>query len=93
MSEINFHPNAHIPSMRNKKSGLKARTEILNTMSDTPISLKKLRELTKLSSSSLSYHLKLLEKHQFIQKKQLSKREVNVELTGRGQKIIQNYVK
>ena len=49
MSKLVFHPNAYIPLMRNKKSGLKARTEILNNISRTPISLKDLERKPNLA--------------------------------------------
>lgn len=93
MSKLVFHPNAYIPLMRNKKSGLKARTEILNNISRTPISLKDLRKKTKLSPASITYHLKILEKHRLIQKSKLSRSEVSVKSTELGQKIIRNYTK
>ncbi len=93
MPKINFHPNAYIPHLRNKKKGLKARTKILNEISDIAISLKELKEKTNLTNSSLTYHLKLLEKNKFIQKKKTSKNMINIKITGLGQKNIKNYIK
>jgi len=91
LAEETFNPNAYIPSMKNMKSGLKARTLILNSLTKSPLQLKDLRLKTGLTSSSINYHLKILEKHRLIRKKHVSKRKVVVEQTGLGQKLIKNF--
>jgi len=78
--------------MRNKKTGLKTRSLILNVLTEKPLTLRDLRHKTGLKPSVLGYHLKLLEKHNLIRKKNLSKRKVMVEETGSGQKMIKNFL-
>lgn len=91
MAEENFHPNAYIPSIRNRKAGLKARSLILNSIAKTPLKPRELRSKTGLSLSSLHYHLKLLEKHRLVRKRKIGKKRFIVEETGLGQKQIQNF--
>jgi DNA-binding MarR family transcriptional regulator len=91
LSRETFHPNAYIPSIKNKKAGLKARSLILNSLIETPLKPKDLCLKTGLSSSTLHYHLKLLEKHNLIRRRKISKRRFMIERTGLGQKQIQNF--
>ena len=89
MAEAKVHPNAYIPFMRNRKAGLKARTTILKALRKGSVSTKLLLSETKLSRSSLRYHLKLLEEHKFIRMVGASrKRGKLVESTGLGQQPI-----
>ncbi len=89
MAEAKVHPNAYIPFMRNRKAGLKARTTILKALRKGSVSTKLLLSETKLSRSSLRYHLKLLEEHKFIRMVGASgKRGKLVESSGLGQQPI-----
>lgn len=89
MAEVKVHPNAYIPFMRNRKAGLKARTVILKALRKGTTPTNILLSETKLSRSSLRYHLKLLEEHKFIRMMEVSgKRGKLIESTGLGQQPI-----
>jgi DNA-binding transcriptional ArsR family regulator len=89
MVEVKVHPNAYIPYMRNRKAGLIARTLILRALDKERVSINTLLSETKLSQSSLRYHLKLLEEHKLIKRVDISGRRGKlIESTGLGQQPI-----
>lgn len=87
MSEAGFHPNAYIPGWRNRKAGLKARTLILHALNRRRLFLRDLRSETRLTSSALCYHLRLLEKHRLVRRVLVGKKTVWIS-TGLGQQSI-----
>ncbi len=85
-----YHPNAYIPSIINKSPGLEKRTKILNILAERKINLKNLQQKTGIKTSTLNYHLKLLEKHGIVKRRRIGKGVVIEEL-GMGQRTIKEY--
>ena len=89
MAEAKIHPNAYIPYMRNRRSGLESRTTILKALRKGAVSINILLLETGLSRSSLHYHLKLLEEHKLVRIVKITgKRGKQIESTGLGQQPI-----
>ncbi|RLI34472.1 hypothetical protein DRO53_03445 [Candidatus Bathyarchaeota archaeon] len=87
MARAAFNPNAYLPNFKNRRAGLKARTLILDALGKHPSDIETLRSETGLSTSSLRYHLRLLESRRLVRKIR-SGRRVTYELTGLGQQPI-----
>lgn len=81
-------PNAHIPFINNKRSGLRARSQILKALGDRALSAKELIEETGATYSALTYHLKLLEKAHVVRRGVKVKRATLWRQTGLGQQSI-----
>ncbi|HEX59949.1 MAG TPA: hypothetical protein ENF26_07380 [Methanomicrobia archaeon] len=86
MARAAYHPNAYLRLIRNVKSGLSARTKILNSLKDG-MTAKEVAEASKISYSSSIYHLRLLEREKIVKKE--GKRPYRWKLTGLGQKILE----
>jgi len=78
-----YHPNAFISARRNIRPGLVARTKIVLLLEKEPLNTRALIEQTKLSPSSVRYHLRLLEAEKVVSHK--GNRPYSWELTGVGQ--------
>jgi len=83
-----YHPNAFLSAKRNIRPGLIARTKIVLLLEKGALNAKALVERTKLSSSSVRYHLRLLETEKIILHK--GDRPYSWELTGVGQQRLTN---
>jgi DNA-binding transcriptional ArsR family regulator len=57
----NYHPNAYMDCMKNVKSGLMARTKILDFLEKQPFSAGGIAQDTRMSYASVMHHLRLLE--------------------------------
>ncbi len=55
-----YHPNAYLQHVKSVKSGLSARTKLLNLLENQPLSTSKLARKAEMSYSSARYHLRLL---------------------------------
>ncbi|MCX8175617.1 MAG: winged helix-turn-helix domain-containing protein [Candidatus Bathyarchaeota archaeon] len=87
---MSYHPNAYIPLMVNKRPGLEKRTKILNVLAKGETSLKSLQKEVEVKTSTLKYHLKLLEKYKIVEKKRIKGGVVVRELRT-GQRTIKEY--
>jgi hypothetical protein len=56
-----YHPNAYLHGVKSVKSGLAARTKILNLLDTQPMSAGNAAHNTNLSYGVVWYHLRLLE--------------------------------
>lgn len=86
-----YHPNAFLSVRRNIRPGLAARTKIVLLLEKGTLNTKALVEQTKLSYSSVRYHLRLLEAEKIILHK--GDRPYSWELTGTGQQRLTNLQK
>jgi len=77
------HPNAFLSAKRNIRPGLIARTKIVLLLEKEALNTKVLVEQSKLSYSSIRYHLRLLEAEKIILHK--GDKPYFWELTGAGQ--------
>jgi len=78
-----YHPNAFLSARRNIRPGLVARTKIVLLLEKGALNTKALVQQTRLSYSSVRYHLRLLETEKIISRK--GDRPYSWELTGVGQ--------
>jgi DNA-binding HxlR family transcriptional regulator len=79
-----YHPNAYLQRIKNVKSGLKARTMILNALDKGPSEAAALTKETGRSYRVVMHHLRLLEIEGIINRK--GKSRYSWSLTGMGQK-------
>ena len=61
-----FHPKAYLKSKRNVRTGLHTRTLIIEAISKKPSHIKKIALETKLSYSSIAYHVRTLNKDRIV---------------------------
>jgi predicted transcriptional regulator len=83
-----YHPNAYLQRIKNVKSGLEARTRLLSVLEKQPAKTRKLGFSTALSYSTVTYHLRHLEKEAAVVRK--GKKPCVWHLTGLGQKRLLN---
>jgi len=86
-----YHPNAFLSARRNIRPGLVARTRIVLILEKGALNTKALVQQTKLSYSSVRYHLRLLEIEKIISRK--GSKPFSWELTGVGQQRLTNLQK
>jgi predicted transcriptional regulator len=79
-----YHPNAYLQHIRNVKSGLKARTKILNVLDKGPLEALAIKKETGQSYRVVLHHLRLLEVEGTINRH--GKRRSSWSLTGMGQR-------
>lgn len=79
-----LHPNAYLQRVRNVKTGLKARTKILNALEKRSANASSLAKEKLLSYGTVMHHLRLLEFEGIVNRK--GKRPYLWLLTGIGQK-------
>jgi len=79
-----LHPNAYLQRVRNVKTGLKARTKILNALEKKRSDASSIARELPLSYSTVMHHLRLLEIEGIVNRK--GKRPYLWLLTGLGQK-------
>ncbi|MBS7647613.1 MAG: winged helix-turn-helix domain-containing protein [Candidatus Bathyarchaeia archaeon] len=84
MPKERYHPNAYLREFRNVKTGLKARTAILDFLEKTSASTREISKTTGLPYNVVLHHLKLLEIKGIVQRK--NSRPATWTLTGFGQK-------
>ena len=78
-----YHPNAFLSAKRNIRPGLVARTKIVFLLEKGALNTKALVQQTRLSYSSVRYHLHLLETEKIVSHK--GNKPYSWELTGVGQ--------
>jgi predicted Rossmann fold nucleotide-binding protein DprA/Smf involved in DNA uptake len=83
-----YHPNAYLSSIKNIKRGLRARTNVLNALSQRSVEAKAIAKETGMLYGVVMHHLRLLEAERIVERKG-SKPFVWV-LTGIGQKRLVN---
>jgi predicted transcriptional regulator len=83
MFKGSYHPNAFLSTRRNIRPGLAARTKIVLLLEKKSSDAKALVQQSKLSYSSVRYHLRLLETEKIISHK--GSKPYSWELTGFGQ--------
>jgi predicted transcriptional regulator len=83
-----YHPNAFLSAKRNIRPGLVARTKIVLLLEKESLNTKALVQQTRLSYSSVRYHLRLLEAEKIISHK--GNKPYSWELTGVGQQRLTN---
>jgi len=86
-----YHPNAFLSDRRNIRPGLVARTKIVLLLEKGALNTRALVEQTRLSYSSVWYHLRLLETERIISHK--GNKPFSWELTGIGQQRLMNLQK
>jgi len=79
-----YHPNAYLQRVKSVRSGLKARTKILNILDKQTVNAKTIAQTTQMSYNAVRYHLRLLEAEGTVCRK--GKRPCVWLLTGLGQK-------
>ena len=79
-----YHPKAYLQQVKSLKSGLKARTKILNILDKQPVTAGTIARNTERSYAAVIHHLRLLEAEGTICRK--GKRPCVWLLTGLGQK-------
>ena len=79
-----YHPNAYLERIKNVKSGLKARTMLLNALGKGPCETAAITKETGRSYRVVLHHLRLLELEGTINRK--GKRRFSWSLTGIGQR-------
>jgi predicted transcriptional regulator len=82
-----YHPNAFLSAKRNIRPGLIARTKIVLLLEKGVLDTKAIVQETKLSYSSVRYHLHLLETERIISRRG---KPYSWELTGVGQQRLTN---
>jgi DNA-binding transcriptional ArsR family regulator len=87
-----YHPNAFLSTRRNIRPGLVARTKIVLLLEKGALNTRTLVEQTRLSYSSVRYHLRLLEGEKIIFSREGDK-PYSWELTGIGQQRLTNLQK
>ena len=91
MFKGSYHPNAFLSTRRNIRPGLVARTKIVLLFEKEALDTKTLVQQTRLSYSSVRYHLRLLETEKIVLRKR--SRPCSWELTGVGQQRLINLQK
>jgi len=91
MFKGSYHPNAFLSTRRNIRPGLVARTKIVLLLEKESLDTKALVQQTKLSYSSVRYHLRLLETEKVVSRK--GNKPYSWELTGIGQQRLTNLQK
>jgi predicted transcriptional regulator len=86
-----YHPNAFLSTRRNIRPGLVARTKIVLLLEKGTLNAKALVQQTRLSYSSVRYHLRLLETEKTIMHK--GDKPYSWQLTGVGQQRLTNLQK
>ena len=84
-----FHPRAFLSQRRNVRSGLTARTQILQALEKQESDVKSITGSGKLSYRVVTYHLRLLEAERVVGKKGEKKPYV-WQVTGVGQQRLLN---
>ena len=84
MLKKSYHPNAFLSRIKNFKSGLFARTQILNILENSPSRSKNICKKTKTAYGAVIHHIKLLEAEGIIERK--GKKPYEWKITGLGQK-------
>ena len=79
-----YHPNAYLQRIRNVKSGLKARTRVLNSLEVQSSNAGAIAKENALSYAVVMHHLRLLEAEGVVSRK--GSRPYSWVLTGLGQK-------
>jgi predicted ArsR family transcriptional regulator len=79
-----YHPNAYLQHVKNVKSGLKARTKILNGLDEQPGSASSIAKNTVATYDAVMHHLRLLETEGTVSRR--GKRPFIWLITGLGQK-------
>ena len=79
-----YHPKAFLHHVKNVKSGLEARTKILNLLDQQPFSAPTIARNIAMSYDAVLYHLHLLEAEATVSRR--GKRPRIWVLTGLGQK-------
>jgi len=79
-----YHPNAYLHCVKSVKTGLVARTKILNLLETATSSAAGIAQKAGLSYVSALHHLRLLERVGTVRRK--ARRPYLWELTGSGQK-------
>ena len=88
MFKETYHPNAFLSAKRNIHPGLVARTKIVLLLEKGVFNTKAIAEQTRLSYSSVRYHLRLLEIENIILHR--GNKPYSWELTGAGQQRLAN---
>ena len=78
-----YHPKAFLALRRNVRPGLVARTRIVSLLEESVVNAKTIAQETKLSYSTVLYHLHLLEAENILVRR--GSRPYLWELTGAGQ--------
>jgi len=86
-----YHPNAFLSMRRNIRPGLVARTKIVLLLEKGALNTRALVGQTRLSYSSVRYHLRLLETEKIILHR--GNKPYSWELTGVGQQRLTNLQK
>ncbi len=79
-----YHPNSYLQHVRNVRSGLIARTKLLNLLDKQPVSAQSLAQNSKMSYAAVAHHLRLLEGEETVSRR--GKRPCVWFMTGLGQK-------
>jgi predicted transcriptional regulator len=82
-----MHPNAYLKNVRNVKSGLKARSKILETLEKKSPDAPRITKNTGLSYNVVTHHLHLLKNEGIITRN--GHRPYSWAATGLGQKRLQ----
>jgi DNA-binding transcriptional ArsR family regulator len=64
-----WHPNAYLKNIRNVRSGLSARTKILDLLDGEAFSAAKIAKASGLHYGVVMYHLRLLKNEGMVQRK------------------------
>mgnify|MGYP001097660788 CR=1 FL=1 len=86
-----YHPNAFLSARRNIRPGLVARTKIVLLLEKGNLNTKALVQQTRLSYSSVRYHLRLLETEKIVSHR--GNKPYSWKLTGVGQQTLTNVQK
>ncbi len=84
-----FHPKAFLSLKRNVRSGLSARTLVLQVLEKDEVNIRKIVGLSRLSYGVITHHLRLLEAERVVVRKGEKKPFVWA-LTGVGQQRLAN---
>ena len=84
MIKETLHPNAYLKNLRNVKSGVRARTKILQTLESGPSASYRIAKERALSYGVVVHHLRLLENEGIVHRK--GRRPFYWVSTGLGQK-------
>jgi predicted ArsR family transcriptional regulator len=81
------HPNAYLKNLRNVKSGLNARSKILETLETGQLDAPRIAKTTSLSYNVVMHHLHLLKNEGIVSR--TGRRPFHWAATGLGQKRLQ----
>jgi len=65
----NYHPNAYLQFLKNFRSGLKARTKIIELLEEEEMTAGAIAKVTLLSYDVTLHHLRLLEREKIVCRK------------------------